>query len=137
MDAEEAQGPDPIDVQVGARVRARRHALGLSQTQLAESLGITFQQVQKYEKGKNRISASVLVKAAARLDTSVQALVGEEIGSAADTIVPVSLFSPGAVELLKAFSLIDDAKARRALVALASILSGGPEAGDLEAVEAV
>jgi transcriptional regulator with XRE-family HTH domain len=126
MDAEEEQGPDPIDVAVGSRVRARRHALGLSQTQLAETLGITFQQVQKYEKGKNRISASVLVRAAARLDTSVQALVGEEDVPITDTIVPSALFSAGAIELLQAFGRIDDARARRAFVALATVLSGEP-----------
>ena len=51
------QGPDPIDVAVGARVRIRRRWLGFSQTQLANALGITFQQVQKYERGSNRVSA--------------------------------------------------------------------------------
>ena len=54
------QGPDPIDVAVGARVRIRRRWLGFSQTQLATALGITFQQVQKYERGANRVSASML-----------------------------------------------------------------------------
>jgi transcriptional regulator with XRE-family HTH domain len=127
MDAEEELGPDPIDIAVGARVRARRHALGLSQTQLAETLGITFQQVQKYEKGKNRISASVLVRAAARLDTTVQALVGEEDIPITDTIVPSALFSPTAIELLQAFGRIDDPRARRAFLALATVLSGAPD----------
>src|SRR5580692_10124503 len=72
------QGPDPIDVAVGARVRIRRRWLGLSQTQLANALGITFQQVQKYERGANRVSASMLVKIAAKLETTVAALVGED-----------------------------------------------------------
>jgi transcriptional regulator with XRE-family HTH domain len=53
-------GPDPSDVHVGKRVRMRRMMLGRSQTQLGEALGITFQQVQKHEKGTNRISASRL-----------------------------------------------------------------------------
>ena len=52
--------PNPIDVHVGARVRLRRTMLGLSQEKLGESLGITFQQIQKYEKGSNRIGASRL-----------------------------------------------------------------------------
>ena len=64
------QGPDPIDVAVGARVRIRRRWLGFSQTQLATALGITFQQVQKYERGANRVSASMLVKIAAKLETT-------------------------------------------------------------------
>ena len=52
--------PDPTDTHVGARVRMGRLMLGISQTDLAEAVGVTFQQVQKYEKGKNRISASRL-----------------------------------------------------------------------------
>ena len=51
---------NPVDLHVGARVRMRRKFLGLSQTDLAESIGLTFQQVQKYERGSNRISASKL-----------------------------------------------------------------------------
>src|SRR6202140_2944598 len=54
------EGPHPTDKYVGSRVRMRRLMLGLSQAQLGEALGITFQQVQKYEKGTNRISASRL-----------------------------------------------------------------------------
>jgi len=50
--------PNPIDKHVGSRVRMRRMMLGLSQTMLADKLGLTFQQVQKYEKGTNRVSAS-------------------------------------------------------------------------------
>ena len=51
---------DPIDVHVGSRIRLRRQLLGLSQEKLGESLGLTFQQVQKYERGANRVSASRL-----------------------------------------------------------------------------
>ena len=61
----------PTDVHVGARVRARRKALGISQTQLAATLGLTFQQVQKYERGSNRISASKLKECADALDVSI------------------------------------------------------------------
>ena len=56
----EDKGPDPVDVYVGARVRNRRKVLGLSQETLAKSIDLTFQQVQKYERGSNRISASKL-----------------------------------------------------------------------------
>lgn len=52
--------PNPIDIHVGSRIKIRRNMLGLSQEKLGESLGITFQQVQKYEKGTNRVSASKL-----------------------------------------------------------------------------
>ena len=53
-------GPDPVDVHVGKRIRERRVSLGLSQTDLGDNLGLTFQQIQKYERGANRISASKL-----------------------------------------------------------------------------
>src|SRR5882724_7062759 len=54
------KSPNPTDKHVGARVRMRRHMLGLSQEKLADAIGLTFQQVQKYEKGANRIGASRL-----------------------------------------------------------------------------
>ncbi|PTS83183.1 hypothetical protein DBR41_22200 [Pseudomonas sp. HMWF010] len=64
MNPKPSDAANPIDVHVGKMVRARRKALGMSQTELAETLGITFQQVQKYERGSNRISASKLYEAA-------------------------------------------------------------------------
>jgi len=69
--------PDPIDVLVGQRIRARRKVLGMTQTTLAEALGLTFQQVQKYERGANRISASMLVRAARRLDVKPSELLDD------------------------------------------------------------
>lgn len=54
------EGPDPVDIHVGGRVRAQRLLVNMTQTELAEALDLTFQQVQKYEKGTNRISASKL-----------------------------------------------------------------------------
>jgi transcriptional regulator with XRE-family HTH domain len=62
---------DPVDRHVGSRVRLRRRALGMSQAVLAERLGLTFQQIQKYERGTNRISASRLYRIAAALETGV------------------------------------------------------------------
>jgi transcriptional regulator with XRE-family HTH domain len=62
---------NPIDRHVGARIRMRRKILGVSQEKLADSLGLTFQQVQKYEKGANRVSASKLYEIAAALQTQV------------------------------------------------------------------
>ncbi len=65
-------GRDEVDIYVGARIGLRRSALGLSQSALAQQLGISFQQVQKYETGQNRISASRLHRAATVLGTSVE-----------------------------------------------------------------
>jgi transcriptional regulator with XRE-family HTH domain len=69
--------PDPIDVYVGSRIRMRRTALGLSQERLADALGLTFQQVQKYERASNRVSASRLKRIADVLNTSVGWLFNE------------------------------------------------------------
>jgi transcriptional regulator with XRE-family HTH domain len=63
--------PNPIDVHVGARIRLRRTLLGMSQGTLAEAIGLTFQQVQKYERGTNRVSSSRLVDMANALDVDV------------------------------------------------------------------
>ncbi len=62
--------PNPVDVHVGLRIRLRRKELGVSQEKLAEAIGLTFQQVQKYERAANRVSASKLYEVARALDTS-------------------------------------------------------------------
>ena len=66
-----SENPDSIDVHVGSRIRLRRSILGLSQENLAEALGLTFQQVQKYERGVNRVSSSRLYQLGQLLDVSV------------------------------------------------------------------
>src|SRR3954447_22631788 len=65
------RGPNPIDRHVGLRIRLRRKELGISQERLAESIGLTFQQVQKYERAANRVSASKLWEVARALNTSI------------------------------------------------------------------
>ncbi len=72
FDAEAGRTPNPVDVAVGRRMRDRRKTLGISQETLAAALGITFQQVQKYEGGANRVSASKLYAAARALNTPVE-----------------------------------------------------------------
>jgi transcriptional regulator with XRE-family HTH domain len=69
--ASAVEGPEPVDVHVGARVKLRRTLMGLSQGKLGEAIGLTFQQVQKYELGRNRISASMLHRIAEALDVPV------------------------------------------------------------------
>ena len=64
--------PNPVDTHVGSRVRLRRMLLGMSQERLGESMGLTFQQVQKYEKGVNRIGASRLFQISRILDVPIQ-----------------------------------------------------------------
>jgi transcriptional regulator with XRE-family HTH domain len=108
---------DEIDVEVGSRIRARRRQLDLSQSELAAALGLTFQQVQKYERGSNRVSASMLVKTARKLETSVAALVGET-GEQTDPLL-ADLATPGVSELIRSYSHIKSPAVRRSLLDLA------------------
>lgn len=66
-----SEDPNPVDIHVGGRIRMRRSMLGMSQETLAESVGLTFQQVQKYERGTNRVSASRLYQFSRILDVPV------------------------------------------------------------------
>lgn len=127
----EQSGPDPIDVAVGARIRARRKVQGHSQTHVAERLGLTFQQIQKYERGVNRVSASKLVQIAALLDTTVAWLVGEEDSdkSAGQGHWDI-LGETGAVDLLKSFSELKSPRARAALVRLAKAMAEDSDDAD-------
>lgn len=90
MTREKLEEPHPVDVHVGRRVQERRLGLGLTQSALARALGVSFQQVQKYEKGANRVSASKLFEIAGFMDVEIpfffqgfdaQPGVGEEAGS--------------------------------------------------------
>src|SRR3954470_8280815 len=109
-----------VELAIGARLRTRRRQLGLSQSMLAEALGVSFQQVQKYERGANRVAASTLLAAAQALRTSIGWMVGEEVsGREDDDEVFRALARPGALEILQAFNAIPDARTRTALLALA------------------
>jgi transcriptional regulator with XRE-family HTH domain len=116
-------GPDPIDVAVGARIRLLRRQQKVSQDELGQALGLTFQQVQKYERGTNRVSASMLVRIAAKLKTTVAALVGEDGVSEHEAGFMEALSIPGALDLLLAYAKAGP-KARKALAALAQALNG-------------
>jgi transcriptional regulator with XRE-family HTH domain len=123
--------PDPgrtaqLELIIGARLRTRRRQLGLSQSDLAERLGVSFQQVQKYERGANRVAASTLLSAAQALNTTLAWLVGEEAsGRDDDDDVFRALSRPGALEMLQAFNAIPEPRTRAALLALARELAGG------------
>jgi len=108
---------DPVDVAVGARIRLLRKLRGLSQQALAEAAGVTFQQIQKYERGANRVSASMLSRIAAALDTPVGEVFGEtsQASSAIDEVAAL-LAEPGALELLRAYVTLPRGPARAALV---------------------
>ena len=132
-----ARRPNPIDTHVGARVRLRRMLLGISQEKLGEQLGLTFQQVQKYEKGVNRIGASRLYDLSRVLDVPVQFFYEEAPqadGSpapllrgfaevAAEPLIGSFLNSREGVELNKAYARISDIKTRRAILDLVRMLA--------------
>ncbi len=111
-------GPHPIDVHVGSRVRRSRTLLGMNQTQLGEKLGITYQQIQKYETGFNRISASRLYQMTRIMDVSVSFFFdGLDEGASAwspDNI----LLKRETLEFVRAYYRIGDPAARKHLFEL-------------------
>src|ERR1700748_3001634 len=120
MDANDPGRTATLELMIGARIRTRRRQRGLSQADLAERLGVSFQQVQKYERGANRVAASTLLAAAQTLGTSISWLVGGELsGREDDEDVFRALARPGALEILQAFNAIPDVRTRAALLALA------------------
>ena len=138
--------PNPIDTHVGSRVRLRRMILGMSQEKLAERLGLTFQQVQKYEKGINRIGASRLFDLAQVLGVAVQFFYEDapvaHVGSPAhnglagfaeqsgDNYIVDFLNTREGLELNRAFLRITDVKVRRSIVDLVRSLAKEDEAAN-------
>src|SRR6201999_4123075 len=121
------KAPNPIDKHVGSRVRMRRMMLGMSQEKLGDRLGLTFQQVQKYEKGANRIGASRLQQIAQILQVPVSfffegvpRLTGNQPDKVEDVASPDYLFdfvaSPDGQALMKAFGRIKEKRLRHRIV---------------------
>jgi transcriptional regulator with XRE-family HTH domain len=131
------KAPNPIDKHVGSRVRMRRMMLGMSQEKLGDALGLTFQQVQKYEKGTNRIGASRLQQISHILQVpvafffegapSMPASARTEGLAEAPSPAYVSDFlaTSDGLALTKAFMRIDDSKLRRRIVDLVEQIAGG------------
>jgi len=124
--------PDPVDVEVGQRIRIQRLSQGLSQTSLADQLGVTFQQVQKYEKGVNRVGAGRLSRIAKVLDVPVSMFFGAHDAGTLDrsdrgtSSSPLKLLTvPGALRLLRAYGQLNDGKMRRSIVDLVENVAAG------------
>ena len=127
---------NPIDVHVGNRVRMRRMLIGMSQEKLGDQLGLTFQQVQKYEKGSNRVSASRLFRMAQILGVNIQFFYDDMPGSVSG--VPSTGFaknqngervmnlisSAEGLQLNQAFIKINDADVCRHIIDLVKVLGG-------------
>ena len=128
------KAPNPIDKHVGARVRMRRMMIGMSQEKLGENLGITFQQIQKYEKGTNRIGASRLQQISIVLGVPVAFFfegaptVGPEQDGLAEAPSPAYvadfLATSDGLNLTRNFMRIQDPKVRRRIVDLVVAIAG-------------
>ena len=134
-------GPNPVDIHVGARLRLRRTLLGMSQDKLGQALGLTFQQIQKYERGANRIGSSRLYQLGQILDVPVSYFfddMTEDIAAphrrhgakgladqAQQLYVDDSLTRRETLELARAYYRITDPKVRKQLFELTKSL-GGP-----------
>ncbi len=112
----------PEDGEVGMRVRTRRLEQGFSQTDLGNLIGVTFQQVQKYEKGANRIGAGRLQRIAEALKVPVTFFFKGKVVAGEESVF-ASMQSSGAVRIVKAFALIKSPKARQTLVDMAETLA--------------
>lgn len=116
----------PVDTWVGSRIASRRQALGLSQTLLADRVGVSFQQIQKYETGVNRISASRLHQIALALGVDAGSFFPVGDPAAAAVTRDRGAVTPGQ-RLAGAFSRIPQSRTRKALVVLAEALAGSSD----------
>ncbi len=131
---ENKKKPNPTDIHVGSRIRMRRNMLGMSQEKLGESLGITFQQIQKYEKGTNRVGASRLQAISDILGVPVSFLFEDAPGNdnaaakgfSEDSSVGFAMefcSSAEGLQLNRAFVKIGDSKVRRKIIELVKTLA--------------
>ena len=122
-----AKRVEPVDRLVGQNIRIFRTAKGISQTVLGNSVGVTFQQIQKYENGANRVGSSRLAKIAGVLGVPISRFFDNSAtasdGPVAGPVVTDLLTSPYAVQMLKAFASLPNDRMRRSLVVLAETIS--------------
>lgn len=141
---QKAEKPNPVDVHVGSRVRLRRTLLGMSQEKLGDALGLTFQQVQKYERGANRVGASRLYDLSHVLDVPVSYFF-EEFGDlpvqegngagAADPYQPNPMMKRETLELVRAYLRIADPQIKRRVFELTKALAAAYPASAIDSAE--
>jgi len=126
--------PDPVDVHVGARIRTRRLLLGMNQDTLATALGLTFQQVQKYESGANRVSASRLFETAEVLDVTPEyffsGLPFDDEGEPTpeDQRAREMMQRSETIDLVRVYCGISDPAIRRKFMEMARVMASSPPA---------
>ena len=138
--------PNPVDVHVGTRIRQRRSLIGVSQEKLAESVGITFQQIQKYERGSNRVSASRLFQFSKILDVPVSYFFEQFTGEMKSESLPAAeygfadneqesfvsegvLYQKETLDLIKVYYSIPDPKLRKDLMRVVKTMAENMQTG--------
>ena len=125
--------PDPIDIHVGSRVRMRRTLLGMSQSKLGDALGLTFQQIQKYERGANRIGSSRVYKLSKILDVPISYFFDEmpievasgaapAVGEEQEAFQQDNLAKRESLELVRSYYKIRDTKVRQRIFELVKVI---------------
>jgi transcriptional regulator with XRE-family HTH domain len=132
--------PHAVDIEIGRAIRKRRLLNGVSQSDLGAGIGVTFQQVQKYEKGTNRVSASMLTEIARVLHVDVRsffdAVEAQDRKEAVDDMRPENLrVTRETVSLTEAFLQISDARLRRKILDLVRIVAGAGSKNDEEGLQ--
>ncbi|HEY3797252.1 MAG TPA: helix-turn-helix domain-containing protein [Caulobacteraceae bacterium] len=139
-EAVDSRLPNPVDLHVGARIRMRRRMQGVSQEKLADALGLTFQQVQKYERGANRVSASKLYEIAATLRAPISyffdglADPAQPAGGEGDGLDEQSmhafLMSSEGLDLARQFARLGRSVRKRLLDLVRTLAGGGDDEGE-------
>ncbi len=136
--------PNPVDVHVGGRLRQRRTLLGMTQTKVGDALGLTFQQVQKYERGANRIGSSRLYDLSGMLDVPIEYFFGDmpaAVAASSGTLgrgrtknppsyEPNPMTTRETLELVRAYYKIGDPQVRKRLYELTKALGAAASSGD-------
>lgn len=117
--------PTSVDVTVGQRIRLRRNLLGVSQEKLAEALGVTFHQIQKYEKGANRVSAGKLYDIALALQVPISFFFDaiDDLDGQHEALALIG--TPGSLALLRAFTSIRDHTSRKQIIDICKTVANG------------
>ena len=123
------KSPNDVDRHIGQKIRARRTALGMSQEKLGDLLNLTFQQVQKYEKGTNRVGAGRLLEIGTILQVPIQyfyedLIEGKDPSSQEEKLASETLSTADGQRLARAFSTIESLQVRRKVVELVESMSG-------------
>jgi transcriptional regulator with XRE-family HTH domain len=132
-----ADTPDPIDLHVGNALRARRKLLELTQQQIAEAIGVSFQQLQKYERGTNRISASMLARIAAKLEAAPGDFFPAADADCADPaggMLQAFAASEGGAELARCYLALDPPRQGALCRTAEALVEVGPANGGLRHV---